>query len=347
LVGHEDLVKDAGNKVDRLINDTGIRHLIKSSAARSRNVKSGDTDNRKDFAGGYLKMGVANHKALRNISMKFGFIDDFESMRSDSKQSGSTAELVEQRFASFGDSMKLFYISTPEKKEGSNIHGVYLKGDQRKYHIPCPCCNELIVIYWEVQSELHDQKKAGITWQLDEAGELIEDSVGYICQKCDEFFTDENKSQWLLEEGFGGRAKWLPTAKASEPGYGSVAKIITYFKRPNLRLKSFDNYYVPFIHKLHPNTVTGMPTYPFYVDPTRRINTDEVFLITDSMHHFSYCRLDIERKMRNSSARNNIMKSKLLEDYNNPNLGAGYFLKDYGQTLIEFEDIFGLSKIFE
>jgi hypothetical protein len=128
---------------------------------------------------------------------------------------------------------------------------------------------------------------------------------------------------------------------------GSVARIITYFKKPTLRLKTFDNYYVPFIHKLHQNTVTGVREYPFYVDPTRRINTTgPPILISDSMHHFSWVRKNINRKIMNSSARKNILKSQLEEDYNAPNLGEGFYLKDYGQKLIEVQDLFGLSPIF-
>jgi hypothetical protein len=127
---------------------------------------------------------------------------------------------------------------------------------------------------------------------------------------------------------------------------GSVAKIITYFKKPTLRLKQFDNYYVPFIHRLRPDTIAGVKDYPFYVDPTRKINTDSVILITDAMHHFSYVRKDIERKVRNSSARKNIEKSNLLRDYYDPNIGPGSLVVDFHQALIEVEDIFGLSKIF-
>lgn len=221
LVGHESLVKTSVAKVDRLINDTGIRDKIGKTVERTRNNKSGDTDERKDFDGGYLKIGATNHKALRQESYRYGFIDDFEAMKGKTKESGSTTKLIEQRFAAFDSSRKIYYISTPERLQGSNIHSVYLKGDQRRYNIPCPCCGQLIPLFWDVQSEVHDLKRAGITWQLDDSGKLIESSVGYICQKCDGFFTDELKSEWLLEEGHGGQAKWIPTAEPSEPGYYS------------------------------------------------------------------------------------------------------------------------------
>lgn len=221
LVGHDTLVKASVSKIDRLINDAGLRGVVGQSVQRSRNNKTGDTDQRKDFPGGYLKIGATNHKALRQESFKYGFIDDFEAMKSTSKESGATTALIEQRFASFDSTMKLFYISTPERKQGSNIHEVFTQGDQRRYHIPCPCCGELIALFWSIPCENNDQKMAGMTWETDKDGALIESSVGYTCQKCEGFFTDEHKSEWLLEDGYGGKAKWIPTAKPSQPGYYS------------------------------------------------------------------------------------------------------------------------------
>jgi phage terminase large subunit GpA-like protein len=215
LVGSEDLVKDASNKIDRMINNSGLRDYIRPNAPRLRNTKSGDTDTRKEYPGGYLKLGLADHKSLRNISMQYGFIDDFEGMKSDSKQSGSTRSLVEARFTSYDKKMKLYYISTPEVKSTSNIEPVYLLGDQRKYHIPCPCCGEYIPLEWEVPSDWNPREMAGITWKLDDNNKLIADSVGYTCQKCGGFFDDTNKTE-LISLG-----QWIPTAEPSEPGYYS------------------------------------------------------------------------------------------------------------------------------
>lgn len=215
LVGHEDLVKDAGTKIDRMIDNSGIRHLIKSTSLRARNVKSGDTDSMKEFPNGYLKLGIANHKVLRNISMMYGFIDDYESMKSSSEQSGSTKELIEQRFAAYAEKMKLFYISTPELEETSNINEVYLMGDQRKYHVKCPCCDEYIRFEWRIKSEINPTEDAGMFWELDENNELIPGSVGYVCYKCGGFFDDSEKANLIR----GG--KWIPTAKPKEPGFYS------------------------------------------------------------------------------------------------------------------------------
>lgn len=204
LVGHSDLVKDSGKKLDTLIDNTGIRPLIRSTSKKARNTKTGDTDTMKEYPGGYLKLGVTNHKMLRNISMQYGFIDDFDGMKSDTDSDGATTAMIEQRFAAFEQKKKIYYISTPTVKNHSNIEKEYLKGDQRKYHIPCPCCDVPIVWEWE-----------GITWKVDEFLDLIEESVGYTCQECGGFFDDRDKME-LINKGV-----WIPTAKPISPSHRS------------------------------------------------------------------------------------------------------------------------------
>lgn len=147
--------------------------------------------------------------------MRYGFIDDFEAMKGATKEAGSTVKMIEQRFAAMANKKKLFFISTPELKETSNIEPGYLKGDQRKFHIPCPCCHEKIIIDWEVQSELVPDKMAGIYWELNQEGELDEDSVGYVCYKCGGFFDDREKMEWL------NKGEWVATAKSIRPGLRS------------------------------------------------------------------------------------------------------------------------------
>ncbi len=214
LVGHTDLLNDSISKLEAMFESTGIRKrgLIRPNSQRSRNTKSGDTDSIKEYDGGYLRIGVSNHKTIRNYSMQFGFIDDYDGMKGENKSSGQTYEMILQRYAAFYEKMKLYFISSPELLEDSNIEEVYLMGDQRKWHIPCPHCNELIVLYWSIESELNSEENAGITWRLDDNERLIEESVGYICQKCGNFFDDSNKTELI------GAGKWIPTATPSEPG---------------------------------------------------------------------------------------------------------------------------------
>lgn len=124
---------------------------------------------------------------------------------------------------------------------------------------------------------------------------------------------------------------------------GSACKIYTYFKEKTLRCETEDGYFVPFIHALRPDTVAGVKHYPFYVDPTRRINETDVALLHTHMHHYSWVRNDIERKVRNSTAKNGIARGKLLEDYYSPEVGEGFYVRDWGKRLVRVEDTTPIS----
>lgn len=216
LIGHDDLVDESIGKVDRMIDNSGLRSLIKTNVMRAKNMKTGDTNRKKEFPGGNLIGGIANHKTLRNRSVQYGFIDDFEAMKSDTKQAGSTTEMIEQRFAAFRQKMKLCYISTPELKATSNIEPVYLLGDQRKFFIPCPCCGVYIDLHWSIKSKKNDNVIAGIHYELQDDGKTVKPgTTGYICQECNEKFDDKNKNDLLK------RGEYRPTAKPSREGYYS------------------------------------------------------------------------------------------------------------------------------
>ncbi len=129
---------------------------------------------------------------------------------------------------------------------------------------------------------------------------------------------------------------------------GSVCKMFTYFKYPTLRFEQEDNYFVPFIHKIKPHSICGAKTfsYPYYVDPTRKVNEANISLLKTRMHHFSWVRKDIysiERKIRNSSAKINIEKSQLLKDYYSEDCKAGFYVTDFRQKLIEVENKFNIN----
>jgi len=212
-VGAPDLIDKSVEKLDLGIDNAKLRQYIKPQVKRAKLQKSGDTNTKKDFAGGFINITTPNnHKEWRDVSLKYGLIDDFESAKNRSKESGSTRKLIEGRFAAYADSHKIGYISTPELKETSNIEPAYLLGDQRKYLTPCPCCGEFIEWRWTVTE---GEITGGITWKLDEQNEIIDNSVGYICQKCGGFFNDKNKHE-LLNAGH-----WQPTARPKREGFYS------------------------------------------------------------------------------------------------------------------------------
>lgn len=123
---------------------------------------------------------------------------------------------------------------------------------------------------------------------------------------------------------------------------GSVISLYTYFGNAELRQEHKDKYFVPFIHKLHSNTVNGVNGYPYYVDPTRSVNTGSVELIPIEMQHYSWVRHDIELKARNSSAKRNIEKAGLLKEYYTAKEGS---IVNGGNKLIKVPDYFGINEM--
>lgn len=216
MTGSPDLTEIAMNKkIDQMIESSGLRTLIGATVKKLKNQRTGDTKKGKEFPGGSLIAGNAsNHKLLRQISVRFGFLDDLDSIKKSSTQSGDTIKLFQKRFAAYRDLMKIFYISTPELKQGSNIDKVFDRGDKRYYNVPCPCCGEQIVLLWSVEIE-GSKDLGGITWKLGPDGKLDENSVGYVCQKCGSFFDETNKQE-IMQVG-----EWIPTAEPSEEGYYS------------------------------------------------------------------------------------------------------------------------------
>lgn len=213
LVGSPDLIEKATEKLDIGINNAGLREFIKPQVLRKKNNKTGDTNYKKEFAGGYIHIGSANnHKDIRDVSLKYGIFDDYEAFKGKSKESGSTRKLLDQRFAAYHGRHKISYVSTPELLKNSNIEEAYLMGDQRKYFIPCPCCGDFITIEWAKEN---GDVKGGVTWKVDDKNKLISGSVGYTCQECGGFFTDKNKQE-LLNMG-----EWRPTATPSKVGFYS------------------------------------------------------------------------------------------------------------------------------
>ena len=204
--------------IDQMINSSGISHLIRATNTRGgRNQKTGDTIKGKTFPGGnlYTWSGQAIG-SLSQISCKYIFADEFERYPKGDKKAGSLVSLIEERAKSFADTRKIYFISTPEIQQTSNIEPIYLKGDQRKYHIPCKKCGEFIDLVW--QKDIEDLGiKAGVTFERDQAGKLKKNSVGYICQKCGGFF-DQSHIYDMYEDDL---CKWIPTALPKSDYYRS------------------------------------------------------------------------------------------------------------------------------
>jgi len=210
-----DLVKlSIRTRLDPVLNNSGLSHLIRPNVVKKKNQRTGDTDFSKEFAGGSLTaLGVNNPNKWRQYSVKNIFADDWESAPRSDKKEGNVRSLMENRATSFGSMKKLYYISTPAIKQTSNIEEVYLLGDQRKWNWKCPNCETFIPIEWQIKKE--DGTYSGIKWELNEKFELIPESVHYECQNCGGKIHEKDKQTLNL------KGKWIPTEKPKRPQFRS------------------------------------------------------------------------------------------------------------------------------
>jgi len=125
-----------------------------------------------------------------------------------------------------------------------------------------------------------------------------------------------------------------------------------YFKSPTLYLD--DPTRVPFIHRITEDLFFKKNyEYPFSVlhegrpaiDPTRTLNiTEGVEMANVTMHHYSYIRRDIRKKIRNSAGEKvKQFPHLLLDDYQNAE--PGYKTKFFNLPLKETINIFGLPEM--
>jgi len=192
-------------RLDQGIQSCGIQHLIRPNTLRKRNQRTGDTSNSKEFAGGRLFAGGLQSvdKLGKQRSIKIGFFDDWDAAPLADKKQGNIFDLIQQRFATAANSMKQYYISTPETRP-SNVENIYLRGDQRKWCVPCPRCGEYIELQWKQ-----------IKYQTNKNDNLIPKSVHYQCQSCGGTFREKHKYE------INKLGKWIPTSKPERPGYYS------------------------------------------------------------------------------------------------------------------------------
>lgn len=118
----------------------------------------------------------------------------------------------------------------------------------------------------------------------------------HISMDADEFY---DKEQFAVAKQF-----------VDENNIDSCAcSLFTYYKNNFTILDPLENYYVSFIYRIRTGIDYKIIQFPVLVDPTRRQEAQVFHLFSQDvlmMHHFSYVRNNLKKKMLNSSARQNI-----------------------------------------
>jgi hypothetical protein len=128
----------------------------------------------------------------------------------------------------------------------------------------------------------------------------------------------------------------------------TLTSMFTYYKKPTFQLYPIEEYYMPFICLLYPETKYVNDQWKYKVDPALRLNTKASMYLFEQeeimMHHYSMIRKDIENKFNNAAASVNWMQKipAFIEEYNNAKIGDSirYFK---GRKLIEVPDYFKIK----
>lgn len=177
-----------------------------ANVLKGRSNKSSDNNAaRKRFTGGILYTKTAGSTAeLKSTSLRYAIADEVDEYDWQNLQ-GDPLGLLEVRLTAFHDS-KLFVPSSPTITDASRIEQLFLAGDRRRYHVPCPHCDELQWLKW-----------VNLRWTRHPQNDKLVSAVWYVCEHCGSEIQEQHKSIMLPEIGHGGRARWIPEIETPTP----------------------------------------------------------------------------------------------------------------------------------
>jgi phage terminase large subunit GpA-like protein len=192
-------------RIDRMIESCGLQDKIFSQSRKKNTKKTGDTKNKKEFPGGFfLAESARSGSSLRSMSVELLTFDEIDGAPREVGNEGSFISIAKKRTASFENTKKILYISTPAIKQTSNIWPLFELGDQRYFFVPCVKCGHMQIL-----------KFNNLKYKINKDGLLIRDSVYYQCEKCENRMKNHDKVDFLI------KGEWRPTTKSKRERFRS------------------------------------------------------------------------------------------------------------------------------
>ncbi|WP_082580202.1 phage terminase large subunit family protein [Pelomonas sp. Root1444] len=167
-----------------------------------------------------IKAGANSPDSLRSDHLPYVICDEVDAFPWDVGTEGDPMTLIENRQRTFSRA-KTYCVSTPTLEGQSRIDLLYSRSDQRRYHVPCPHCNETQPL------EFGTGKPHGLKWRTapEEPGEPITVlAAWYVCQHCGAEIQEKHKpdmlaaGRWIakrparkLHRGYHLNALYAPT----------------------------------------------------------------------------------------------------------------------------------------
>lgn len=189
LPGEVSMQKWVAQKLNPMIEETPVvRQALSSTASR-------DGANRrefKDFAGGQLYIEHAGSpQRLKSTTVCDLVVDEVDEFAASLNTGDDPVEMLNGRTSAFPSTYKRLYISTPTIKSVSRIDALYEKGDQRRYHVPCPHCQAEQPLEW-----------GGLRWGPRVDGVVT--GVVYVCRECGAHIEEHHKGRMIAA------GRWVP-----------------------------------------------------------------------------------------------------------------------------------------
>ena len=144
----------------------------------------------------WVLTGANSPAQLSSRPIRYLLIDECDKCPQQTGVEADALSLAIQRTKTYWNK-KILLVSTPTVPDGP-IHRHYLRGDQRKYNVPCPHCGTMQHTIW-----------SQVKWDTDKP-----DTAGYTCVKCDKKWT-ETQRRLAISQG-----EWVASTNG-EPGVAS------------------------------------------------------------------------------------------------------------------------------
>ena len=179
-----------GQRLDpMLVECPALAKLFDAKRTRAR----ANSEDMKDFPAGFLVVGGANSPAsLASMPIGAMLLDEVDRFPWDVGGEGDPVGLLDERQKTF-PRRKMLLVSTPTMKDASRIEEEYQASDQRRYNVPCPHCDDALVLQWK-----------NLRWNR-----ALTRAV-YVCEHCGSEIDEYHKTRMLAA------GQWVPENPASK-----------------------------------------------------------------------------------------------------------------------------------
>lgn len=199
----------------------------------------------KKFPGGFLKLVGSNSPSnVKSTPAPRVFVEEPDDASINVGKQGDSIKLLEERTKTYAR-RKVVFGGTPSVKGISTIEDAFLTGDQRRFHVPCPDCQEAHVLEWE-----------NVRWMRDEHarhpiyGQHRPETAVYACPHCGATWDDAKKNRAVRN------GRWIAAGECRGVASFHINELYSPF--PGSRLERLAERFLEAYHKLEQGDDTDM-----------------------------------------------------------------------------------------